>query len=904
VCDISPKILLLSESRTIENMSDSELKLNNYKIFRCDAANRHTGGVVIYIHESVSAHVVYKHDIKSIWALAISVTRGFCNDCFCVVYRGHQSSVDDFREFFSTLCESLSEINSNCHIVGDMNFDFTKDKFSKELKNIARSYNFKQLVTQPTRVTNDSSSLIDWFFTNRKNASCNVEINNQISDHYSLSVNFKPKNKSQKCTKIIKTWKNYSLDKLLQLINQFPWNSYSDCIDINEKTSFLFDNLELAVDSLVRVKKVKVHNNSYKWFNSDLQSLKNSRDNAHGKWKSDKNEFNWNCYKKNRNDYKNALQKAESNYISTQLSNFSDNPKKMWKILKSLYSDDHEKIIDTIKFDDGVETEPNVIAERLNDYFIRSVINLAEKIPKIDCDVSERINVNCCFSFKMISVNELRFFVKQVEKKSFINNINGRVLNDAMCHNSFAQCFCDIINYSFMSATFPDSLKTSIIVPLQKVKNTINYDELRPINRLKVEENIIERVVKCQTVDSFEQNNLFICEQSGFRKKHSCETALNSVIYEWRNSLESRFNVIAVFIDLKRAFETIDRNFLLSKLHCYGLDNFAVKWFRDYLSGRHQVTLLNEFFSNEQLVDIGIPQGSVLSCILFIIFINDLKSALSFSNISLFADDALIQISCGDLGEGLHKMNDDLDNVFKYLCASRLSLNISKTKFMIISNKTVSEDIQLSINGEQLERVTEYKYLGIILDSKLSFNPLTDDLCKKLNKKFAIFKRCEKKLDNRGKITFFKSLVQSQIDSCCTLLFLLNQSQLSRLQLVQNRFARVILRVDSRTSVKLMHEQLKWMTVKQRISFNVLKFLHKIEAGNAPDYLSKLVRYMGDSSGRVTRQRNQIAPVWSDKKSIFHNGIQMYNDCKAKYLRKKPTCSLKSYFMSYANENY
>lgn len=168
----SPKIILLSETRTIENMTSAELNIDGYKLFRCDALNRHTGGVVIYLENSISAYEVFKYASDNIWALAINVTKGFSNDIFCVLYRGHQSKDLDFANFLPTLCENLINLNPTIHIIGDINYDFQKNTCAKNIARIAKSYCLKQLVSEPTRVSNTSSSIIDWYLTNKKNVKC------------------------------------------------------------------------------------------------------------------------------------------------------------------------------------------------------------------------------------------------------------------------------------------------------------------------------------------------------------------------------------------------------------------------------------------------------------------------------------------------------------------------------------------------------------------------------------------------------------------------------------------------------------------------------------------------------------------------------------------------------------
>lgn len=500
----------------------------------------------------------------------------------------------------------------------------------------------------------------------------------------------------------------------------------------------------------------------------------------------------------------------------------------------------------------------------------------------------------------------------QSKEKTSLGCVNGKILVDAVCHIKFRKAFLDMINHSLKSGEFPEEFKSSTIVPLKKVQNTIKCDEIRSINRLRIEESILERVVKIQIVDHFETNDLFMPEQSGFRQKHSCETALNRVIYDWKKALDDKKIIVAVFLDLKRAFETIDRELLIKKIKSYGCDTVSLKWFNSFLSNRKQKTKINEFFSSEIINEIGIPQGSVLSCILFIIFINDIKSVIKYCDVKFFADDGLIQIICENISEGIEKLNFDLNNIFNYLCHSRLSLNVSKTKFMVITNRKLSGDVDVKINLQSLERESEFKYLGIILDDRLTLNPFTDDICRKLNKKFGVFKRCEKKLPFFSKLTFYNSLVQSHIDTSGSTFFCLNLSQLSRIQLIQNRFMRSILRAESRRSISSMLEELKWMSIKQRVNWNCLKFIHKLQQGYGPNYLLSLLNTVGDNHHYDTRQRENFyidhANLVSTDKSIFRDGLRLFDEVKLSYRREKEekivNLGFYNYLKYYVKENF
>lgn len=260
-----------------------------------------------------------------------------------------------------------------------------------------------------------------------------------------------------------------------------------------------------------------------------------------------------------------------------------------------------------------------------------------------------------------------------------------------------------LIVSSLYTGVFPDCLKESYIVPTQKVKNTRNPEEIRPVNTLTTISKVLEKVVQCQLNQYFESNNLLNEIQSGFRHNHSCESLLNLVVTQWKTEVTNKNCIVAVFIDLKRAFETVNKEILLKKLEAYGIRGVELKWFSSYLENRSQRTKIGECLSTSTQVNIGVPQGAVLGTLLFLIYINDLEKMLRKSKLCMFADDALIYISGKNTDECIHILNVELKEVEKYLKMNKLKLNTNKTKAMVINGESEENII---IDGVQIEQVT------------------------------------------------------------------------------------------------------------------------------------------------------------------------------------------------------
>ena len=512
---------------------------------------------------------------------------------------------------------------------------------------------------------------------------------------------------------------------------------------------------------------------------------------------------------------------------------------------------------------------------------------ISNQIPTVRPTLQFHINsTSTLFSFQPVTFEQVKHLITEAKTKYYHDNLTGKVINDALDSPDFLISFTNLLNMSLERGQVPDLFKCSTITPIQKIPNSNKVNDLRPINTLPVCSQILERIVKDQLLEHFESNNLFASQQSGFRKFHSCETSIAYITSEWIDALDRNKIVISVFLDLKRAFETVDRKLLLDKLEMYGCDPIVLNWFNSYLSNRFQQTKFNGFFSALMPIIFGIPQGSVLSCLLFIIFINDIVNVIEFAQIKLFADDTLIFIECDadNVDETLHRLNSDLSKVYDWLCFSKLSLNICKTKAMIISNKNIRHEptTSIMINGTPIELVDSMKYLGIILDKNLSFSEQHDDILRKLNKKFYVFKRCEAKLNTSSKKLFVTSLIFSHFNYCSSVSFLFSDSQIDELQKVINRFMRVILRCDNRTHRQDMLDSFDWLSVKQMLNYNVLMFFHRLTKFESPDYLFYKLKKATDAHRYPTSSANDYILLNYTKarseNSLLYKGLKLFND--------------------------
>lgn len=309
-------------------------------------------------------------------------------------------------------------------------------------------------------------------------------------------------------------------------------------------------------------------------------------------------------------------------------------------------------------------------------------------------------------------------------------------------------------------------------------------EEYRHINTLPCFEKILEKVAYKQLCAYIMENDILCMEQSGFRNDHSCESALNYVIDDWKIALGNHESIVTVFLDFQKAFETIDRKLMIHKLKAYGIGDLAIQWIESYLSDRTQRVKINNILSNAVYNNIGVPQGSVLGPLLFIIYINDLKNCLLFSKIKFFADDTLIYICSKNTEEASEKLNHDLQKLYKKINQNKLKLNVQKTKLMLISKKKNIDNstINIYINNEKLIPVDQVKYLGVIIDKDLNFKDNCNYVIRKMAHKTNILRRIGKKLNMQQKIYVYKTIVEAHLHYCSSILFLANETDLQRIQ--------------------------------------------------------------------------------------------------------------------------
>ena len=385
--------------------------------------------------------------------------------------------------------------------------------------------------------------------------------------------------------------------------------------------------------------------------------------------------------------------------------------------------------------------------------------------------------------------------------------------------------------------------------------------------------------------------------QSGFRKNHSTITTLIKVTDDWLTAIDHGLYTGAVFIDLRKAFDTVDPHILLNKLSGIGVSIDCLSWFASYLTGRRIYTQFNSSISPESIIEYGVPQGSILGPLLFIIYIDDIVKHIKHCSVHLYADDTVIYFSHKDIPTIESVLNSELNRLFNWLCNSKLSLNCEKTVSMLFgSHRMLSKcnKLNLSVNGTVIQHVQSTKYLGMLLDPCLKWNLHIDDMCSKISRLVRLLARLRHTIDLSHLKIVYNGIILPIFDYGDVVYGTTCTKYTNSLQKLQNRACRIILGVSpfSHVSTRELHARLGWKSLATRRYCHLNTMVFKALNDLAPPYLKNCFQY-SQYKYSLRSQGNLLLPKPRTdfcKRTFFYRGAYQFNNLPANL---KLPCSLK-----------
>ena len=427
-------------------------------------------------------------------------------------------------------------------------------------------------------------------------------------------------------------------------------------------------------------------------------------------------------------------------------------------------------------------------------------------------------------------------------------------------------------------------------MPLHKTGDSNNFSNYRPISILPCFSKILEKLIYSRISTHLLENNILYCHQYGFRKKYSTELALLQLVNNISSALEDEKFVIGVFLDLTKAFDTVNHKILVSKLNRYGLQDVALKWFSNYLMDREQYVSINGCLSTKSKIPVGVPQGSILGPLLFLIYINDLAMTCNKFLPILFADDTNLIASHSDLNTLVEHVNEELLEVSRWFQLNKLTLNIKKCNFMIFSNinKTFPEDKpRVLINGTEICQVPYTKFLGVIIDDHLNWKQHIDVVCMKSMKMLGILRKICPFVLPSSHLTLYYSLLFPHINYCNIVWAATFPTYLTKLLIIQKRFLRMITHSNRYEPSAPLFIKYSLLPIDKVNVFQTCLFMFKFDKckEDIPCSFHNFFRVNSDIHSYPTRQRDDfelpLCRTSKHKSFIKFRGPHLYNSLNA-----------------------
>lgn len=453
--------------------------------------------------------------------------------------------------------------------------------------------------------------------------------------------------------------------------------------------------------------------------------------------------------------------------------------------------------IDKIKIEGRLTNDVNLIVNKFNEYFINIGPNLAKQIPAVS---GKHLDYMTETKFSD------SFYARPTDECEIIDIVNGLKANTSPGYDEVSPKIIKLViplivsplttifNKSLVNGIFPSKLKTAKVCPIYKGDDKHELCNYRPISVLPIFSKILEKIMCKRLLLYLEANGILTNRQYGFREAHSTCLAIMDLIDEISEALDNKEVAVGVFMDLSKAFDTLNHDILLDKLNIYGIRGTMNDWFRSYLRNRKQFVQIGQTKSSLQPICCGVPQGSILGPILFILYINDVVNASRLANTVMFADDTNLFFCGHDMDLLVVRVNEEVKKVSHWFKLNKLSLNIRKTNYMVFHtrNKKVAKHGNVLIDNIQLNHVTKTKFLGVILDESLSWKDHIATVKKKVAKSVGILHRLKKILPLSILVTLYKSLIHPYLEYCNILWAIDKTVVLNELLRLQKKAIRII----------------------------------------------------------------------------------------------------------------
>lgn len=870
---------------------ETETSINNISGYNCNSFirphNRRGGGVALYIKENIPYKI--RKDLefyncnskkpkktktcKSIFeTVFIEIEKNVFNSKRNIIigclYRAPNSSLQIFNDKLDKLLDTISKEKKYAYLMGDYNINTKVEiigstQLTQQFSNIFLTHQYKKLITLATRERNETSNLIDNIYSNDPQNGQSGVFKWDASDHYLIFTMRHIPEKTKKVEfKEIRDYGVKHLSKFKKSLDKKEWFSMLDIIDTNEAFTYFKTFIKNKYDEHFPLQKVKIrYRNRNDWITDEIKAEIVEREKLLKIKKLHPSNENIERYNKFKNANLTKQRKAERYYYKQQFELHANDLRKSWRVIKSIIGKENKmKVVEHIDFiiDDQLVSDSCKVANCFNEYFTSVGRKLASTIM---CDVDPLLYIDFNISsidIPYISPNEILNIIGTLNNSSAgADELLPSIMKQ--CSTLYIHPLTHLINISISQGVFPDDLKLAKILPIFKSDNKQLIQNYRPISVLPYFSKIFEKIISNYVIDFLETNNTLYHNQFGFRKFHSTSHAIITLVEHVSKALDTGKIVVGIFLDLKKAFDTVDHGILLKKLYAIGIRGNVHEWFKSYLHNRSQYVVYNNATSECHTITHGVPQGSILGPLLFLLYINDFSRASDLLFSIIFADDTsvFLQGTCYDTIIDI--MNEELKKIGLWLRANKLTINLKKTHYMVFHRAKIKNTTKIvTIDDTCIETKCNTKFLGIIIDNKLKWNDHVSYVKNKISKSIGIFYRARHFLNKQTLRNLYFTFIYPYLIYCVEIWGNTCAIHLDPLIKLQKKCIRIITFSDKLEHTSPLFEQLDILCFNKLVIHRICIMMFKQSLGILPHSINELFIKNNSLHTHNTRQNDNL----------------------------------------------
>lgn len=836
---------------------------------RKDRQTDRFGGVVLYVKENINYHRRRDLEPRGIECIWIEITNKHKHVLFGVFYRPPNADSEYFRGIETSLNLATDTGYNDIIVTGDFNLNMLSNHTARKINSLCAEFAFHQSIDEPTHYTENSSSLIDIVLVHNRDSLISSGVGDPFLGQdtryhcpiFGIIKFSKPKLKSY--TRQIWTYDRGDYQLLRARAAATDWdalrNDDLDTYTCNISSCILSIAKECIPNKIIRIKP-----SDPPWLTSRIKCFIRKRKRAYRKAKRTNLPEHWVKFKRLRNKVTSMLREskqAQTDKIANKLKSDSLSSRSWWSTLKSFISPTSKSTIPPLEHNGRLYSEEQEKANLLNDFFCDQTIlnDQNAMLPRITpYTFASRL------SNLVLTPNEVRSVLQTlaVGKASGPNGLNNRVLKELA--NEISEPLCSLFNYSLNLGSFPKPWKDANLSPIPKQGDLSLLTNHRPVSLLNSESKVFERLVFKHLFNHLRDNDILTSLQSGFIPGDSTVNQLTFLYNTFCRALDEGKEIRVVFCDIKKAFDRVWHAGLLRKLTACGISDSLHDWFKDYLSNRRQRVVFPGVNSEWAYTKAGVPQGSVLGPLLFLIYINDIVEDIH-SNIRLFADDTSLYIIVHDPETSAELLNSDLVKIDDWAEKWLVTFQPPKTESLVISRKTNKPaHPALNMQNQQIKEVDTHKHLGIHFSSDGSWHQHIQYVKDKAWTRINIMRKLKFKLDRRSLETIYTAFIRPILEYADVVWDNCAQYEKDELERIQHEAARIATGTTRLVSLNSLYNEIRWEPLQKRRNDHKLSLLFKMKNNLTPTYLSSLIpQNVGNISRYNLRNADDLQPIHS-----------------------------------------